>query len=102
VLKPDGRIIILEFTRPNSRLGLWLTRQYFRHAVPLMARLVTRSADSEVLMNYCWDTIAGCVEPATILASLKSSGFFDIERRVISGVFGEYTARKRRPLSAVG
>jgi demethylmenaquinone methyltransferase/2-methoxy-6-polyprenyl-1,4-benzoquinol methylase len=94
VLKPGGRALLLEITRPTSTVGALLARLYFGSVVPSLARIATRSADAAELMKFYWDTIAQCVAPATVLASLRCAGFA-AERTVIYGVFSEYTAERR-------
>ena len=42
--------------------------------------------------QFFWDTIATCVPPDLIIASLRGSGFIDVNRRVFGGVLSEYTA----------
>jgi demethylmenaquinone methyltransferase/2-methoxy-6-polyprenyl-1,4-benzoquinol methylase len=93
VLKPEGRVLLLEITRPASVLGTLLARVYFGGVVPLISRIGTGSADAAKLMRFYWDTIAHCVPPETILASLARSGF-TAERTVNNGIFSEYTGRR--------
>src|SRR5262245_33430110 len=64
VLKPGGRVLVLEISRPSSPVVRWLVRAYLRRVVPFVTRLTTRSPQAEVLMRYYWDTIDGCVPPA--------------------------------------
>jgi len=94
VLKPGGRVLILEITLPSSRLGQRVFRVYFEKVLPRIARISTGSAKAELLMKYYWDTIAGCVPPDMILGVLKSSGFIDVERRVLGGLLSEYVGLK--------
>jgi demethylmenaquinone methyltransferase/2-methoxy-6-polyprenyl-1,4-benzoquinol methylase len=47
-------------------------------------------------MSYYWDTVDQCVPPKLILDALEAMGFEQVERRVLFGIFGEYTAK--RPL----
>jgi demethylmenaquinone methyltransferase / 2-methoxy-6-polyprenyl-1,4-benzoquinol methylase len=94
VLKPGGRVLILEITLPRSPLGQRLFRVYFESVLPRVTRLSTGSAKAELLMKYYWDTIANCVAPATILDVLKSNGFADVERRVRGGLLSEYLGIK--------
>ncbi|PYN39312.1 MAG: hypothetical protein DMD98_01225 [Candidatus Rokuibacteriota bacterium] len=94
VLKPGGRVLLLEISRPRSALGRWLTRIYFETVLPRVTRLSTGSAQAELLMRYYWDTIAECVPPETILEVLRASGFVGVDRRVRAGVFSEYVGVK--------
>jgi len=94
VLKPGGRILLLEISRPRSRTGLHLMRFYLGKLVPLIARIGTRSQDVTLLMKYFRDTIEKCVSPEVILAALTRSGLREVERRVFLGIFSEYIALK--------
>lgn len=94
VLKPGGRLLILEISRPRSPLGRWLLRAHLEKVLPRIAWVVTRSTQAELLMKYYWDTIAECVPPDTILESLRSSGFVAVERRVRGGLLSEYLGMK--------
>ncbi len=92
-LVPGGRLVILEITQPDSPWAAWLTRIYFQRAVPLMARLVTGSSESQELMRYYWDTIVEFVPPARVREALLNSGFLDVRQRVVHGIFTEYLGR---------
>ena len=94
VLKPGGRVLILEITLPRSPLGQRFFRVYFESILPRVTRISTGSAKAELLMKYYWDTIANCVAPDKILGVLKSSGFARIEHRVRGGLLSEYIALK--------
>ncbi len=93
VLKPGGKVLLLEITRPQNRLGFHFLRFYMRGVVPALTRVFRRSRDAQVLMRYYWDTIENCVPPETILAALKSAGFEQVERKAVMGIFSEYTGR---------
>jgi demethylmenaquinone methyltransferase/2-methoxy-6-polyprenyl-1,4-benzoquinol methylase len=94
VLKPGGRVLILEITLPRSSLGQRFFRVYFESILPRVTRLSTGSAKAELLMQYYWDTIANCVAPDKILSVLESSGFASIEHRVRGGLLSEYIGVK--------
>jgi demethylmenaquinone methyltransferase / 2-methoxy-6-polyprenyl-1,4-benzoquinol methylase len=91
VLRPGGRVVILEISTPLSRGGYVLMRFHLNRVVPLLARIRTGSAKAKQLMHYYWDTIAACVPPETILAALADAGFSDVRRHVELGTFSEYT-----------
>jgi len=93
VLRPGGRVLILEISRPASRLGLALARLYLKRLVPLVTRMGTGSADAQRLMDYYWDTIEHCVPPEAILDAMRRSGF-EATRRVQGGLLSEYVGVK--------
>lgn len=94
VLKPGGRILILEISRSRSVTGQYLIRVYFQKVLPLIMRIFTRSGYAQLLTTYYWDTIAECIEPTTIVEILGASGFDNVERRVYGRIFSEYTGVK--------
>ncbi len=94
VLKPGGRILILEISRPPSAVGQFSIRVYFQKVLPLIMRIFTRSGYARLLTSYYWDTITECVEPTTIMEILGASGFDNVERRVYGRIFSEYTGLK--------
>jgi demethylmenaquinone methyltransferase/2-methoxy-6-polyprenyl-1,4-benzoquinol methylase len=93
VLKPGGRLLVLEITRARTRWGNLLLKTYMRGAVPLLARFVSKSATTPMLWRYYWDTIEACVPPAQVVQTLANAGLADVERHVELGIFSEYRAR---------
>ena len=49
VLRPGGRLLIMEITKPQSRVGYLLLKGYMRGVVPLLARLVAKSSETPML-----------------------------------------------------
>ena len=96
VLKPGGKLLLLEITRPASRLQYHLLKLYLKYIIPLLTRLGRRSREAQELMRYYWDTIDACVPPATILEALGRSGFEIPRRHALHGMLSEYTAVKSR------
>lgn len=94
VLRPGGRLLILEITKPDSRIGTAALKAYMRAVVPMIARVVARRRDTAELWRYYWDTIEACIAPESVLAALRVAGFERVERHVELGVFSEYTAVK--------
>lgn len=92
ILRPGGRLLILEMVPPASRAGYLASRLYLKHLVPTIASLVTGSRDARRLMQYYWDTIDQCVEPEVVLNALRSTGFTEVSRSVQFGLLTEYTA----------
>lgn len=93
VLRPGGSVLILELTRPTSRVAFAALRVYMNRIVPFLARLRSGDRDTATLMHYYWDTIAACVPPEQILDALRRAGFAEVDRRVEMGIFSEYVGR---------
>ncbi|MDQ7747346.1 class I SAM-dependent methyltransferase [Hydrogenophaga pseudoflava] len=91
VLKPGGKVCIMEISRPRGRLLRGLLRFHISVMVPLMARLTGRHADVQKLWAYYGDTIEAALDPATIMDALRRAGFADVDCSVSLGIFREYT-----------
>lgn len=94
VLKPGGRLCILEITRPQSRLGRWLLKSYIRGVIPLLTRFVSRQKDTATIWRYFWDSIEACVPPEQVVATLKAAALTQVNRHLVFGIFSEYQAIK--------
>ncbi|NBV21657.1 MAG: methyltransferase domain-containing protein [Proteobacteria bacterium] len=94
VLRPGGRLLILEISRPQTRLGLVLSRLYFRDLLPGISWLITGSRDARLMMSYYWETIDACVPPQTILEAIHGAGFQAVSRQVEVGIFSAYAGQK--------
>jgi demethylmenaquinone methyltransferase/2-methoxy-6-polyprenyl-1,4-benzoquinol methylase len=92
VLKPGGKVLLLEITRPSSRVQHAVLAFYLGRVVPFLARFGRGGRSSRELMEYYWDTIENCVPPEVILEALVDAGFSNVERRVQNGILSEYTA----------
>lgn len=94
VLKPGGKVLIMEVTKPAGPVRGFLFRVYFRRIYPFFTRLFTRSRDAEKMMLYFWETMDACVPPDTVLAALNAAGFQRATRIPLLGLFSEYVAVK--------
>ena len=99
VLRPGGKVWILEGHVPRSALGQRMTRFVWARLIPGMTLIATRSREAKELMDYYWDTVDQAVSPETIVRVLGEVGFVDARAQVtMPGAFVEYTAR--RPAAA--
>jgi demethylmenaquinone methyltransferase / 2-methoxy-6-polyprenyl-1,4-benzoquinol methylase len=94
VLKPGGRVLILEITRPESRLGFAVGGFYMDRFLPAITRFLTRNEDVGRLLQFYWATIAECVPPDTILAALSAAGLTDVRRVKTGSMLSDYLGLK--------
>ena len=98
VLKPGGRLCILEITQARSHLGQWLLKNYMRGVIPLLTRFISGQKNTATIWRYYWDTIEACVPPEQVMGALRAAGLAQVGRHVDVGIFSEYQAVKSGPL----
>lgn len=94
VLRPGGKVLLLEISRPGSRAARLLLRLYLGSLSPILIRLATGRRRPAQMMKYFWATIENCVPPPAILDSLAAAGFAETERRTSGGFLSEFLARR--------
>ena len=72
VLKPGGKLLILEFSRPRNAFFKPIYNFYLNRVLPKIAGLV--SGDKEAY-EYLASSIAKFYEPEELLAMMKEAGF---------------------------
>lgn len=97
VLKPGGKICLLEITCPRTRWGRFLLKLYMKGWVPLLAPFFGHQRNTRKLWRYYWDTIEACLPPAQIVEELNQAGFtltrHYTDVRAMS-IFAEFQATK--------
>jgi demethylmenaquinone methyltransferase/2-methoxy-6-polyprenyl-1,4-benzoquinol methylase len=92
VLKPGGRLLLLEITPPEGRLARAALKSYMRGVVPWLSRAVARHPETPLLYRYYWDTIEACVPPASVVETLAAAGFASAGRVARFGILSEFRA----------
>ena len=72
VLKPGGRLLILEFSKPQHRLLEKIYDQYSFRVLPLMGKLITQDADS---YRYLAESIRMHPDQETLKDMMDEAGF---------------------------
>jgi len=94
VLRPGGRLLVLEITKPAGRIGTAVLKAYMRSVVPVIAKVVAHRHGTAELWRFYWDTIEACIVPNLVLEALRGAGFEQVDRHTELGIFSEYTAIK--------
>ncbi len=92
VLRPGGRLAILEFSEPTFGPARWFNRVYGQRIMPLTATLIAR--DKSGAYKYLPKSIETFVSRAGMCDMLRSAGFTQIEAAPLTfGVCVCYSAR---------
>lgn len=89
ILRPGGKIVVLEFSRPASFPFKQLYLFYFRRILPLAGRLLSKNTEA---YSYLPDTVMKFPEGAAFLAILARAGFSSLaSERLTFGIASIYT-----------
>lgn len=92
VLKPSGKLLILEFSRPTNIIIKPLYGFYLNKVLPWVAGMV--SGDKEAY-EYLASSIAAFYEPKELLAMMKQAGFTHVEQKPMTfGIVSIYVGIK--------
>ncbi|KUJ83883.1 bifunctional demethylmenaquinone methyltransferase/2-methoxy-6-polyprenyl-1,4-benzoquinol methylase UbiE [Microbulbifer flavimaris] len=82
VLKPGGRLLVLEFSKPQSKLLEKVYDQYSFRLLPFMGKLVADDADS---YRYLAESIRMHPDQETLKQMMADAGFVDCEYHNMTG-----------------
>lgn len=92
VLKPGGRYVILEFSRPPLAVWRGVYHVYLQHAIPTIGGMLTGDRDSFVYLN---DSIRRFPTQPELAAELRAAGFTAIGwTDMTGGIVALHTAVK--------
>ena len=93
-LRPMGRIIILEVTEPNGRVGRTVFRWAARRVLPAVSMIGSGSAAAHSMMAYWAETMADAAAPQRVVEALNRTGFVGTRHRRELGIFSSYRGVK--------
>jgi demethylmenaquinone methyltransferase/2-methoxy-6-polyprenyl-1,4-benzoquinol methylase len=82
VLKPGGRVAVLEFSKPRAPLLRSLFRVYFTKVLPLFGGLVSGSRSA---YEYLPDSVSRFPDQEELAALMKKIGFAEVEYQNLTG-----------------
>ena len=92
VLKPTGKLLILEFSRPTNVVVKPVYNFYLNKVLPAVAGMV--SGDKEAY-EYLASSIAAFYEPEELLSMMREAGFSHVERKPLTfGIVSIYVGVK--------
>lgn len=93
VLRPGGRVAILEFSIPRSAAVRAVYLPYFQHVLPRIGRLISGHGTA---YSYLPASVGSFVPPERMAAMLEAVGFSGVEARPLTlGIVTLFTAVKR-------
>ena len=77
ILRPSGKLLILEFSRPTNPIIKPIYSLYLNRILPAVAGMI--SGDKEAY-EYLASSIAAFYEPADLMALMREAGFAEVSR----------------------
>lgn len=95
IVRPGGRIALLEVAEPPNRFLRWGHGVYFGKVVPLVGGLLSDPA----AYRYLPRSVAYLPEPTEMLDQLRGAGFADVDRTLLSVGIAQLVSARREPVS---
>jgi demethylmenaquinone methyltransferase / 2-methoxy-6-polyprenyl-1,4-benzoquinol methylase len=92
LLRPGGRIALLEVATPPNPVMRWGHSVYFGKVVPFIGGLISDAT----AYRYLPRSVAYLPEPEDMRGMIADAGFTDVERRLLSGGVAQLITATRR------
>ena len=94
VIKPDGRTVILEFSKPENAIFKHLYYFYFKRILPLIGKLISNNS---IAYNYLPESVKSFPNGNDFLSIMKDAGFTGLEQQKLTfGIASIYCGRKMK------
>jgi demethylmenaquinone methyltransferase / 2-methoxy-6-polyprenyl-1,4-benzoquinol methylase len=94
VLRPGGRLVLLEISPPSNRMAKFVTRLFVGGLLPVVSLVVARDRQARSLMSYHWQTIATYAPVEAVLHMIQHCGFESGHCASELDLFRFFSARK--------
>lgn len=94
VLKDGGKALIMDVTLPDSSVGKFFFRAYFKHILPAFTFIFSRDREAYRLIKYYWDTMEQMIDRDEVVEILREASFRTVAHKVLIGCFSEYPAER--------
>ncbi len=92
VLRPGGRLVVLEFSEPRRPFIRWVNRLYTERVMPVTATVI--SGDRSGAYRYLPRSVRTFPDPVALSAQIADAGFAEVARTPLTfGVCTIHTAR---------
>jgi demethylmenaquinone methyltransferase / 2-methoxy-6-polyprenyl-1,4-benzoquinol methylase len=98
VLRPGGRLVLLEIAAPRAAALRWLHRAYFHGLVPFVGGLLADRA----AYAYLPASEAYLPDDATLRMLIRSAGFVDVDRLLLGGGAVQLVTARAEPVAGAG
>jgi demethylmenaquinone methyltransferase/2-methoxy-6-polyprenyl-1,4-benzoquinol methylase len=94
VLRPSGRLVILEFSRPSNPILRWVSDLYTMRLMPITATLLAR--DRSGAYRYLPRSVETFLDRQSMVAAMETAGFTDVTHRSLTcGICAAYVGTVR-------
>ena len=78
ILKPGGRVVVLEFSTPPNSAIRWLNNLYTKRVMPVTASII--ACDTSGAYKYLPKSVESFLDPAELATEIQQTGFSTIQQ----------------------
>ena len=96
VLRPGGRLLVLEFSLPRSRVIRWLYLAYFRRILPWLGGMISGERSA---YQYLISSVQAFPSVGAVTETMEKGGFQTATRQLTAGIATLYVGSASQPRS---